>query len=65
MSKIKGTMNILEVVYKYPQTEQIFKKYNLFCENCFHIRNEKIKDRAEFMKINVDKLLKELNSVVF
>ena len=57
-------MNILEVVYKYPQTERLFREKGLFCSHCKDIRSEKIKDRVSFHKLDLNKFLKELNKLM-
>ncbi|MEK6934873.1 MAG: DUF1858 domain-containing protein [Nanoarchaeota archaeon] len=64
MRKINGNMSILEVVYKYPQTERVFREKGLMCSHCKDIRLDMIKDRLKFHGVDVNEFLKELNKLV-
>lgn len=63
-NKITEDMNIREVIEKYPETVQVFGKYNMGCVGCIAASFEKIKDIAAVHGVNVKAFVKDLNQVV-
>jgi len=65
MLKITKNTTLSEIL-KYSGTEKILAKYNLPCLNCpfakFEMENLKIGQVCKMYKIDLEKLLKELNS---
>ena len=57
--------SILAEILKNPKAEEILAKYNLPCLTCpmarFEIENLKLGEVCKMYKINLEKLLEELN----
>lgn len=64
MATISKDMNIIEVVSKYPQAAQIFTNHGMGCFGCAAARFENIEQGAIAHGINVEDLMKDLNSAV-
>jgi hybrid cluster-associated redox disulfide protein len=64
METITKEMPIGEVVQKYPQTIEVFLKHGLMCFGCAIARFENVEQGAMAHGINVDTLIKDLNSAV-
>ena len=62
--KITEDMNIKEVIDKYPETVNVFAKYNMGCIGCIAASFEKIKDIADVHGVDVKSFVNDLNSVV-
>jgi hybrid cluster-associated redox disulfide protein len=62
--KINKEMSIGEVVQTYPQTIEVFLKHGLMCFGCAIARFENIEQGATAHGINVQALIKDLNTVV-
>jgi hybrid cluster-associated redox disulfide protein len=60
---ITKEMPIGEIVQKYPQTVKVFLKHGLMCIGCAAARFENLEQGATAHGINVDALLKDLNTV--
>ncbi len=64
MTKITKNTIIAEIL-KNPKAEEVLEKYELPCLHCpmakFEIENIKIGDVCQIYKIDIEKLLKELN----
>jgi len=64
MTKITKNTIIAEIL-KNPKAEEVLEKYELPCLHCpmakFEIENLKIGDVCQIYKIDIEKLLKELN----
>lgn len=64
MAKITKSMSIGEIVQKYPETFPVFAKHRLHCIGCAISAYETLEQGAEAHGINIDKLVKDLNSAV-
>jgi len=60
---ITGDMTIAEIIRRHPQTLAVFEKYGLACYECQIAEFEAIEHGAGVHKVDVDKLLTELNEV--
>ena len=58
--KITAEMGIMEVVNKYPQTIEVFRKYGLGCIGCAAAHFETIGDVAGH-GVSLEQMLKDLN----
>ena len=63
MAITKG-MSILEVVQKYPDTVDVFVNAGMGCLGCAAAHFENIEQGAMAHGIDVDQLVKDLNTVV-
>lgn len=61
---ITKEMTIGEIVRRYPQTLEVFRKYGLDCFECQIADFEALEHGAGVHKVNVDDLLRELNRIV-
>lgn len=64
MKKITKNMKIEEVIKKYPQTTEVFAKYDFHCIGCFAASFESIEQGAVAHGIDVEELIEELNKVI-
>ncbi|MDY7076026.1 MAG: DUF1858 domain-containing protein [Chloroflexota bacterium] len=64
MDVIKKDMPIGEIVEKYPQTIEVFMRHGLMCFGCAVARFENLEQGAMAHGINVELLLKDLNTAV-
>jgi len=62
--KIKKDMSIMEVVSKYPETSDVFMKHGLHCIGCAAAQFETLEDGAKAHRIDIKKLLQDLNKAV-
>lgn len=61
---ITKDMSILEVVQKYPDTVDVFVNAGMGCLDCAAAHFENIEQGAMAHGIDVDQLVKDLNTVV-
>lgn len=61
-SKITKEMAISEAVRKYPKTAFVFMDYGLHCIGCPAAPAETIEEAAKLHRLDLDKLLKDLNT---
>lgn len=61
---ITKDMSILEVVQKYPDTVDVFVNAGMGCLGCTAAHFENIEQGAMAHGIDVDQLVKDLNTVV-
>ena len=61
---ITKDMSILEVVQKYPDTVDVFVNVGMGCLGCAAAHFENIEQGAMAHGIDVDQLVKDLNTVV-
>ncbi len=61
---IAKDMTIGEIIRRYPQTLPIFERYGLTCYECQIAEYEALEHGAGVHKIDVERLLEELNRVV-
>lgn len=61
---ITKDMSILEVVQKYPDTVDVFVNAGMGCLGCAAAHFENIEQGAMAHGIDVDQLVKDLNTVV-
>lgn len=59
---ITGDMSITEIVEKYPKTADILLSYGMHCFGCMAARFENLEQGALAHGIDVQRLLKDLNS---
>ncbi len=64
MNTITKDMPIGDVVREYPQTIEVFLRHGLMCFGCAIARFENVEQGAMAHGINVDTLMKDLNSAV-
>ncbi len=58
---ITKEMTMAEIVRLYPRTMEVFSKYGMDCLECQLAEFEKLEYSAGMHKIDMDKLLEELN----
>lgn len=61
---ITKDMTIGEIVRRYPQTLEVFRKHGLDCFECQIADFEALEHGAGVHKINVDDLLEQLNRAI-
>jgi hybrid cluster-associated redox disulfide protein len=61
---ITRDMTIGEIIRRYPQTLAVFDKYGLDCFECQIADFEALEHGADVHKVDVNKLLDELNRAV-
>ncbi|MBC7963080.1 MAG: DUF1858 domain-containing protein [Steroidobacteraceae bacterium] len=61
--KITRDMTFFEVMRTYPESVQVLQKYHLGCVGCMGAQNESLEQGANAHGIDVDALLKDLNTV--
>ena len=61
---INRKMSIEEIVRKYPETVATFERYGLGCLGCQAALFENIEQGAEVHGIDVEALVKDLNSQI-
>ncbi len=61
---ITKDMSILEVVQQYPDTVDVFVNAGMGCLGCAAAHFENIEQGAMAHGINVDQLVKDLNTVI-
>lgn len=64
MVKIDKDMTFKEVLEAYPETIEIFDKYNMGCLSCTGAINETLEQGAISHGLDVEILLNELNEVI-
>ena len=64
MDVINKDMPIGQVVEKYPQTVEVFLRHGLMCFGCAVAHFENLEQGATAHGINVDLLVKDLNTAV-
>lgn len=62
--KITKDITFAEILQKYPETAEVFSKYNIHCAGCPMAMQETIAEGAEAHGINIKKLIDELNKAV-
>lgn len=55
---------IYDVLKAYPETIEIFVKYGMGCAGCLGAMTESIENGCKMHGIDLEKLLKELNSLI-
>jgi hybrid cluster-associated redox disulfide protein len=63
MAEITADMTITDVVSKYPETVEVFKRYGMHCFGWMAARYENIEQGARAHGIDVPALIKDLNQV--
>lgn len=61
---ITGDMSLLELMQRYPKTQQYLESINMHCSQCMGAMNETIAMAARQHGIEVEHLLAELNRLV-
>jgi hybrid cluster-associated redox disulfide protein len=61
---ISKNMTIAEIVRRYPATIPVFERYRLDCLECQIAEYEDLEHGAGVHKIDVDRLLEELNAAI-
>jgi hybrid cluster-associated redox disulfide protein len=63
--KITEEMTFYDVITKFPETNTVFMKHEMFCAmGCPAAQQETIREGAQVHGIDVKKLIKELNNAV-
>lgn len=62
--KITKDMAIGDVVYKHPETIEVFMKHGMHCVGCAVAQFENIEQGCKAHGIDVDKLIKDLNASI-
>ncbi|MDD3045171.1 MAG: DUF1858 domain-containing protein [Candidatus Delongbacteria bacterium] len=62
--KITKDMSITEIIQVYPQTHEIFRKFNLGCIGCIAASFETLEDGLIAHGIKVEDFLVEINKAV-
>ncbi|MFZ5559688.1 MAG: DUF1858 domain-containing protein [Patescibacteria group bacterium] len=62
--KITKEMKIDEVIKKYPETVEVFMKYNFHCIGCVAANFESIEEGAKAHGITPEELVEELNEAI-
>ncbi|MBP2645854.1 MAG: hybrid cluSPTER protein-associated redox disulfide domain protein [Firmicutes bacterium] len=58
---ITKEQSIFEIVGKFPQTQEVFRRYGLGCLGCAAARYENLEEGALAHGIDVDALVEDLN----
>ncbi|HHW07968.1 MAG TPA: DUF1858 domain-containing protein [Clostridia bacterium] len=61
---ITKDMTLMELMQRFPQTQQYLKSINMHCSSCMGAVNETIEMAARQHGMDVDELLAELNRLV-
>jgi len=61
---ITRDMTIEEVIRRHPETIPVFKKFGLTCMECQIASFEAVEHGAGVHKVDVDRLLEELNKAI-
>jgi len=62
--KITKDMSIGEVIDKFPETFEVFQKYNISCMGCPFAMMETLEQGAKAHGIDVKKIIKDLNDAI-
>lgn len=62
--KITKNMTLGEVIREYPETMEVFMKYDIHCVGCHFAAWETIEQGAKVHSVNVKKFVDELNKIV-
>jgi len=60
---ITGDMSILEIMLKYPCTDQVFADHGMACVGCM-AAVEAVETGAQMHSVNIHRLLAELNQAI-
>ena len=61
---ITKEMTFFEIMRNHPESIKVLQKYNLGCIGCMGAQNESLEQGARAHGLDVDALLKDLNSAV-
>ncbi len=61
---ITRDMTIEEIIRKYPETINVFRKFGLNCMECQIAAVEEVEHGADVHQVDVDQLLDELNQII-
>lgn len=61
---ITKDMSLMELMQRFPQTQQYLKSINVHCSSCMGAMNETIEMAARQHGLDIDGLLAELNRLV-
>lgn len=61
---ITKDMSLMELMQRYPKTQQYLKSINMHCSQCMGAMNETIAMAAKQHGIDVELLLAELNRLI-
>lgn len=61
--RITGKMTIKEIIEKYPKAAFVFIDYGLHCVGCPLAQSETIEEAVKLHRIDLEKLLKDLNKI--
>ncbi|QNB45967.1 DUF1858 domain-containing protein [Thermanaerosceptrum fracticalcis] len=63
MTMITKDMSIMEIVQNYPRAREILVRYGMGCGACLGASLESLEKGAKIHKVDLTKLLAELNEV--
>jgi hybrid cluster-associated redox disulfide protein len=61
---ITRDMTIEDVIRKYPQTVEVFRRFGLDCMECQIAEFEAVEHGADVHQVNVENLVEELNKAI-
>lgn len=61
---INKDMTFFELMRTYPESVKVLQKYNLGCIGCMGAQNESLEQGARAHGIEIDSLLKDLNTAL-
>lgn len=60
---ITKDMSILDIMQKFPHSQEVFKNYGMGCLSCMGAEQETLEAGARMHGIDLDKLMKSLNDL--
>ncbi|MBS4020922.1 MAG: DUF1858 domain-containing protein [Dethiobacter sp.] len=60
---ITKDMTIFEIIRSHPKAIEVFKAHEMGCGGCLAVMDESVEKGARRHGVNLDKLLKDLNSL--
>lgn len=62
--KIDENMPISEIISRWPESMEIFAKYNMGCQECMSAEYESLKQGLDAHGINSNQFIQELNGSI-
>lgn len=64
MEYVKNDTKILEIISEYPETIDIFERYNMMCKDCMGASEETVLEGAIMHSVCPVSLIGELNNLI-
>lgn len=64
-TSVSKDMTFFELMRTYPKSIEVLRNYNLGCVGCMGAQNESLEQGCNAHGIDVNKLLEDLNKVLF